>query len=798
MRTPDPLTADRVRFSCDLTALGVESSDDVAPALSMVGQAQALESLKTGLTISHPGFNIYITGPRGSGRFVAVREILKKQQIECPLARSYSYVHNFEDSDSPVLVVLPRGMGRRFAEAVDRLREALAEEIPALLGGEVMTRARTRIMSKYSRETQALFGSFEKKVAEKGFALAQGQTATGTIHIADIVPLLGGEAVPIDQLKERVVDHSITDTDLASMEKTQKDLRKELAKIVSSHRKLSDRYRELLLSSERKIVSEALAPVMADLRTGFQNTDKGIEPWLAGLTQELLNNLQLFRDGEARTEGKTEPRNPLESFLWFVRANLLWDPAADAAADSPPNCPVIEESFPTWRNLFGGIETSNDPPVPTFMDIRSGSLVRADGGYLVLYAQDVLSEARVYETLKRVLRKGELEIANREEGNSQGISLKPAPIPISVKVVLVGNDRMYSVLRRMDPDFSTIFKIKVELEDDMPFNDDTLRDFVTVAKRIIAENRLPKFTRGALESVVEEAVRLGGSRRLISTRFSSIADAMREAAHLAQSRNSKQVEREDQDLAIERRLARHAQKERQMLQMIRDGKLLIDVDGWQVGQINGLGYYSVGDAEFGLPARISATCSPGRTGLVNIEREAELSGSIHDKGVLLISGFLSSRFAQDKPLSLHANLAFEQSYGPVDGDSASMAELIALLSALSGIPIRQDFAVTGSMNQRGQVQPVGGVSEKTMGFFRACAIRGLTGTQGVLLPLQNVDELHLDREATDAVREGRFHVIPVTAVEEAIAVMTGRQPDDVLGAADRTLARYATIVRDYQ
>ncbi|HMS16166.1 MAG TPA: AAA family ATPase [Planctomycetota bacterium] len=798
MNLPQPLTYDRVRYQCDLTSLGLESSQDVQAAPSMIGQRLALDALKTGLTINSPGFNIYITGPRGSGRFVAVREILRQGQIQCPLARSYTYVHNFEESDQPILITLPRGMGKEFAKAIDSLRDALKEEVPALLGGDVMSNARRRLMEKYARETRTLFGSFEKKVTEKGFALAKGQTATGTIHIADIVPVLDGEAVPLEQLREGVVEHSIPKEDLAGLEKTQKSLRGDLEKIVGSHRKLSEKYRRLLMDSEKRKVGEALEPLFAGIIERFSKIDNDLEPWLMGMKKELLDNLPIFREGQEESEQKSEPQPSMDAFLWFVRANLLWDPIAETEPQTPASCPVIEEAFPTWRNLFGGIEGSNDPPIPTFMDICAGSMLRADGGFLVLYAQDVISEPRVYETLKRILRKGEIEIANRDEGQTSALSLKPTPLPINVKVILVGDDRMYTVLRRLDHDFSTIFKVKVELEEDMPLTPETLADFTTVLKRIITENGLPVFSRGAMESLVEEAVRLAGTRRLLSTKFSQLADAMREAAHLSLARGAPVVEREDQDAAIANRLARHGQKERHMLEMIRDGKLLIDVDGLQVGQINGLGYYSVGDAEFGLPARISATCCPGRAGLVNIEREADLSGSIHDKGILLVSGFLAARFGQDKPLSLQANLAFEQSYGAVDGDSASMAELLALLSALSSIPLRQDFAVTGSMNQRGQVQPVGGVSEKVMGFYRTCMMRGFTGNQGVIMPIQNVDELHLDHEATTAVKEGRFHVLGVDTVEQALAHMTGKDPTKVLAAADATLSRYWSIVRDFR
>ena len=795
MQVPTPLGFERVRYQPDLSSLGLKTSDDVTAAPAMIGQAKALQALQTGLNIPFPGFNVYLSGPRGSGRFAAVRELLRRGSARCGNPRSYAYVHNFKDGEHPYLVTLPPGKGRAFQKAVDHLRQCIKDEVPALLSSEIMTRSRKRMQDKYELETKALFGEFEERVTTKGFALAQGQTPTGTVHIADIVPVIEGEAVPMEHLKAGVTGHEVDEETVSSLEAERAALRAELTTLVTEHRKLTDRYRELMSESERRKLGEAIEPLFSAVRSNFASFDVDVAPWLGGLKAELLDSLEYFR--ESHDNPGQEREQNMAAFLWFVRANLLRDPKDEDSEEEQEGCTVVEEAFPTWRNLFGVVESSNDPPMPTFMDIRPGSLLNADGGFLVLYARDVVSDPAVYETLKRILRKGEIEITNDARSNSPAVSLKPEPLPVSVRVVLVGDGRTYSLLHRLDPDFSTIFKIKVELEEDMPLNDETLADYLTVLRRIIDENKLPPFDRAAMESLVEEGVRLAGSRKEISTRFSQIADCMREATFIATERGSKLVEREDQDKALDQRAMRHGQAERHMLEMVRDGKLLIDTDGLEIGQINGLGYYSVSDASFGLPARISATCSPGRQGVVNIEREADLSGRIHDKGVLLINGFLASRFAQTKPLSLHANLAFEQSYGPVDGDSASVAELLALLSALSGVPIRQDLAITGSLNQRGQVQPVGGVSEKTLGFFRTCQMSGLTGTQGVLLPAQTIDELQLDRPATKAIEEGQFHIYAISCIEEAIALMMTIDPEEVLEKADVTLTRYAEIVRDF-
>jgi len=790
----DPLPVDAVRYHADLSSLGVNTSDDLAPAPAIVGQGPALEALAVGLNVGARGYNVFLTGSKGTGRFAAVRQTIGLADLECPLSSSQTYVHDFKRQDRPLLITLPRGMGREFQAAVDELRSALGEEVPALLGSEVLTKSRQRLLDKFDRESKRLFAGFEERVGDAGFTLAQSETATGTIRMADIFPVIGGDPVPMEQLEADPAEAGVDEARLSEMQTQRSQFKGELASLVYKHRQLSSRYQGLVRDSERRKVDEAIEPLFNAVVEKFGPHDDDVATWIAGMREELSDNLDLFR-APPSSEDQSAPGPSMEGFLWFARTNLLWDPAQDE--DQSP-APVVEESWPTWRNIFGTIEAGGDPPLPTFVDVRAGALVRANGGFLVLYAADVLRERGVYDNLKRVIRKGELEISAQSDGHHPAIALKPAPIPLQVKVVLVGERHDYDMLHMADPHFPAIFKIKVEFDYDMPRTPNNERAFLSVLKRIIDSEKLPTFDAGALGALLEEAVRLAGHRDHVTTRFSNLANLMREAAHVAKIEGADTVTGEHQTTAISQRLARHDLLERKMLDMIKDAKVLIDVDGHQVGQINGLGYYDTDDAQFGMPARISATCSAGRSGVVNIEREADLSGRIHDKGVLILSGFLGSTFAQDKPLSLHAHVAFEQSYAMVDGDSASLAELLALLSSLSAIPLRQDVAVTGSLNQFGQVQPVGGVTEKTQGFFRACRIKGLTGTQGVMLPAVNVPDLHLATDVRDAVAEGRFSIWPATDVRGALEFMTGRSADEVLLACDQTLKRYAETVRDYK
>lgn len=788
----EPLSVDAVRFRVDPSVLGIDSSDDLSAADAIVGQGAALDALGTGLDIDAPGFNVYLAGSKGTGRFAAVRQMIGMCDLECEAPSSQSYMYDFTHPDRALLITLPPGMGREFQTAVDDLRAALADEIPALLGSDVMSKSRQRLLEKFERESKRLFSSFEGRIDQAGFAVAQSQTATGTVRMSEIFPIVEGDPVSMEQVEADLEEAGLDEAKFAEMQAQHRSFKGELGSLVSTHRTLGERYRGLVRDSETRKVGDAIDPLFAPLLERFDKHDANIVGWIAGLRDELLQNLELFRP--PAQEASPPPGPTMEGFLWFVRTNLLWDPAEE---DENNPSPVIEESWPTWRNLFGTVEAAGDPPIPTFMDIKPGALLRANGGFLVLYASEALRERGVYENLKRILRKGEIEIGPQQEGPHAPFALKPMPIPIKVKVVLVGERHSYDMLHAMDPDFASLFKVKVEFEDDMPRNGDNVGAFLAVLKRIIDREDLASFDAGALASLLEEGVRASGHRDHLTTRFSELADLMREANHVTRDRGGECVTRDDQEAALGRRLARHNLVERKMLEMIEDGKVLLQVQGSQVGQVNGLGYYDLDDAQFGLPARISATCAMGHRGVVNIEREADLSGRVHDKGVLILSGFLSSTFAQDKPLSLHANIAFEQSYAMVDGDSASLAELVSLLSALSGVPLRQDVAVTGSLNQHGQVQPVGGVTEKTQGFFRACKFRGLTGTQGVMLPASNVSDLHLDREICAAVEAGQFHLWPATDVRSALALMTGRSADEVLLACDATLKKYADTVRDY-
>jgi len=605
--------------------------------------------------------------------------------------------------------------------------------------------------------------------------------------------MVEGEPVPMEQPLATPPSTPLEENRQAALKEHYAAFKKELLGLVQRHQTLRTQFQEKLSDFHQHQVREALQPSFDEISGAFSSHDPKVEQFLTQTLNEILEYLHLFQTAVQENNPEQEQaRNSAESLLFTLRANLVTEPPPEGTGAQ--SCPIIEENYPTHRNLFGTIEAHGDGSAPTFMDIKGGSLLQANGGFLVIGARDLLADPKAYETLKRTLRKGDLEITPREDGPAAQIGLQPEPIPINVKVILVGEPSVYEILRMTDPDFRKIFKVKAEFDSSMRLTDETLNSYLSVVKRIQLADKLKRFDGGALEALLEEGVRRGGSRLRLTTHFKDIADLMREADQLA---DEEEVASRHVLQALKNQHLRHNLAERNLHQALKEGKILIDVAGSRVGQINGLAVYHIDDLAFGMPARISATTSMGRDGVVNIEREADLSGSIHDKGILILSGFLSQTFAQDKPLSLKANLAFEQSYVMIDGDSASLAELLAVLSSLARCPLRQDLAVTGSLNQFGEVQPVGGVNEKIEGFFSVCRIKGLQKGQGIIMPAQNISELNLSLDVTHEIETGRFAIYPVKHFKEALELLTGGQAEEILGTVNKRLEFFARTAASF-
>jgi ATP-dependent Lon protease len=570
------------------------------------------------------------------------------------------------------------------------------------------------------------------------------------------------------------------------------------------------------LASEMNYLEQEAASVLVDgvieeLKEKYSSTH--IAEYLEEVRHHVLDNLEPFKEREGEEEqvpaeagpGPRAERGERDPFRVYGVNVIL-------AHGEQETCPVIFETIPTYANLFGTVHRSYDTRGgwnSDFMDLRGGSLLRADGGFLVMYALDTLTETGVWRTLKRTLNHGKLEIQPVETFFPfSTAALKPEPIEVHAKIILIGDRDMYELLYDYEDDFKKIFKVRVEFDEEMKWDEEVLRQYGGRLRKLCDDEKLLPFDRTAVAAILEHGVRIAGRRGKITTRFFDLADLARESAYAARNNGTKVITAAHVKDALDAKIERHNLLESKIREMIEQNLLFIDTTGERVGQVNGLSVLEIGGYAFGKPVRITASAAMGKIGIINVERESNLSGRFHDKGVQIISGYIRRTFAQDKPLSLSASLCFEQSYSGVDGDSASSTEIYALLSALSGVPIRQEMAVTGSVNQQGDVQPIGGVNQKIEGFYDVCRLKGLTGTQGVLIPAENVDDLMLRDDVIEAVAKGQFHIYPVATIEQGIEILTGApagkrnasgkfEPESVFGKADARLSEMAMTMRDF-
>jgi ATP-dependent Lon protease len=638
----------------------------------------------------------------------------------------------------------------------------------------------------------------------------------GAVALPEIFPVLEGQMVPIEDISKMVHEGKLDAPLAEDIERKYEQFRQEFTVVYRKTLTLSRELASELSYLEQEAASVLVDGVIEELKEKYPGT--GVAEYLEEVRHHLLDNLDPFkeREGEGEHDGTPEipdglPKPP--GMLAERDPFRVYGVNVILAHDDEAASPVIFETTPTYANLFGTIQRAYDARggwTSDFMDLRAGSLLRADGGFLIMYSMEAISETGVWRALKRTLNHGRLEIQPLEMFYPFGGSaLKPEPIVINVKVLLIGDRELYEMLYHYEEDFRKIFKVRVEFDEEMTMSDGVIAEYAGRLRGLSEKESLSPFDRGAFAAMLEYGVRQAGRRNKVTARFVDIADLAREAHYAAAAANETIVRAAHVRAALASKMERHNLIETRIREMIEEGTLLVDVCGTCIGQVNGLSVLEIGGYSFGKPVRITATAALGKGGLINIERESNLSGRFHDKGVHIISGFLRSKFAQNKPLSLAASICFEQSYSGVDGDSASSTEVYALVSALSGIPLRQDIAVTGSMNQQGEIQAIGGVNEKIEGFFDVCKIKGLTGTQGVIMPHTNVEDLMLREEILDAVAGGKFHIWPVARIEEGIEILTGAvagkrsgdgifERDTVFSLIDARLDRMATTMKEFQ
>lgn len=782
---PHPeLESSQLRWYCPDDLIPAETTEGVEPIEGIIGQDRALKALKLGVELYSPGYNIFICGLSGTGKATTIKTILEKIQPRKVLTRDFCFVNNFEDPDRPRLLVFERGQGRRFQADMAEAMQMVLERIPGQFEEEEFLKKKQALIDEYNRLEAELFGAFEKQIEPDGFLL--GRVQEGQAVHPEILVKLGDKAVMVSDLAAAVAQQLIAKEDAERFAEKYREHKLALQDVFRRGLKLSREYQKKISDHERHVGEFLVLAVFKDLFEDY--TDEKTQAYLNAVMESILDNLEQFKTPSEEMTGV-----PTE-----YEVNLLLDNSATSC------CPVVIETVPTFRNIFGTIERKQDANGFFYTDftmIKSGSLLQADGGFLVLNAADALTEPGVWKNLQRVLLYRQMEIQSLEMFAQQSASaLKPESIDVNVKVILIGNNEIYGALSEYERDFKKIFKVKADFDYEMPNTDLAVKQYTALVRKLISDEGLKHFDKHAIASIVEYGARLVDSKKKLTTQFSEIADIVREANYWCQQNSNKYVTGEHVDKAIEEAYNRHALYEDKLQEMIDNEVILIDVDGERIGQINGLAVYGGERFSFGKPTRITATVSAGKAGIINIEREAKMSGSTHDKGMLILSGFVREQFAQERPLSLTASISFEQSYSGIDGDSASSTEVYALLSALSELPITQSVAVTGSINQKGDIQPIGGVNEKIEGFFEVCERRGLTGRQGVIIPRQNVDDLMLRARVVDAVVAGKFHVWAVDNVTQGIGLLTGvaagergsngRYPaDTVFGMVERRLER---------
>jgi lon-related putative ATP-dependent protease len=757
------LTPDQLRWTLDTSTLSFATTEELEPLDEILGQERGVDALRFGIGIRRPGYNILVTGAPGTGRMDAVRKVLAQVEQNGDIPGDLCYLNNFKNPEAPILIRLGPGLGAKLKKGMQGLVDELKKEVPKLFeSSEYLTR-KNEINEAYEKKTASFFMNLEKQVKEAGFALVTFQGRQG--QPPEVMPIVDGEPTPVLKLEQMVEKGRFPKDEFERIKAKHVEIKTEIDSIFLQIRTLQKEIQEKNRQADRLMFSNLAGDLIAPLKSDFNCAE--LDGYFQHMIDDMVENIAIFFNQERAPQ--MPAGDPFEQYT----VNVLVDNGEQAGP------PIIIEEYPTYRNLFGSIERIVDRSGvwrTDFSRIKAGSFVRANGGYLVLNLLDAIMEPGVWQSLKRALKSRKMEIQTYDPFYLfTTSSMKPEPIEMDIKVIVLADTYMYHLLQRYDEDVPKIFKVRADFDSTMDKTGEAVALFARFVRAQCAEHGLRPFDRLAVAALVEEAVRMGGRQEKMAATFPRLADLLTEADYFASQDGRNTVCGEDVNRAVSARIHRSSLIEEKIQDMIDRGSIMIDTDGARVGQINGLAVYSMGDMMFGKPSRITAATSMGKAGIINIEREAELSGSSHNKGVLILGGYLRKMFAQDKPLAVSASIAFEQSYSGVDGDSASSTEMYALLSSLSNVPIKQGIAVTGSVNQNGEVQAIGGVNHKIEGFFACCKAKGLTGEQGVIIPRANVADLMLKREVVEAVRQRQFHVWSVSNVQEGIELLTGKK-----------------------
>lgn len=788
-----------LRWRCDPDRLGFETTDDIPCCHDIIGQGRALDAIRLGLEIESPGYNIYVSGLTGTGKSTTIKRLLQSIQHDHKSLSDICYVYNFRAAELPRCLVLPAGKGSALKRRMADVLKMLRDYIPNALESDAFSERRKETVEAIAQKRAKLATELEEAIEKKGFKLLEVQYGPFTRPV--IAPVIEEKPVDMVQLATMVDQGKLPQADFDKIKADHDALTQQMEGFLKLTREMDRELRSALSNLETDIVSPIVDVCVKEIGDDFPYD--GIEAYLNELRRFAIENVDRF--GDDGGDSKRRERPSRDDRMVEFDVNVVVDNALST------DIPVIIETSPNFNNLFGAVERVPDGHGDfrtDFTMIRAGSLLRANGGFLVLSLTDVIVEPAVWPALKRALKNQKITIQGLDSLLFPITSLKPEPIKIDVKVVLIGDAESYQILYHYDEDFRKIFKVKAEFDSQMPNTEDNLGKYGQFIRSLLDKEGLRTFHKTAVAAVLEEGARMAGRQDKFTAKFSDIADVIREASYWANKIGSERVEAAHVAKAVEERVNRVNLIEEKINEMLTDGTILIDIDGSKVGQVNALAVYDLGDHSFGKPVRITVETSMGRTGIIDIERESEMSGRTYNKAALILEGFLRRTFAQEKPLTMSATVVFEQSYSDVDGDSASSTELYALLSSLAEVPIRQDIAVTGSVNQKGEVQPIGGVNEKIQGFYDVCRLKGLSGTQGVMIPKRNVVDLMLRLDVVKSIEDGKFHVYAVDTIAEGIELLTGTragerrsggafEKDTVLDLADRKLSRFAETMKEF-
>lgn len=759
MKSKNELSVKDLKMTCNPNVFKFETTAELEPIQTGIGQDRGIKALEFGIQVDVKGYNLYIEGPSGVGKTMYTKNYLNKIATKKKVPSDWCYIYNFDNPNEPIAVELPAGQGKEFKDSMDGFIKEIRKDIKKTFNTDDFEKEKALIKQEFEAKRSALLESLNNYASKYNFQVKSVQNG---IYM---MPIVDGKAIEEEEFEK--LDENI-----------KKDYEEKSVVVQEQIMNVIGQIKEIERQSDKKISEwqSNVALLTINVHINFLKSkykrNKKINKFLNDVKADVLKNIPVFLEDD--TKQTQPPQGPVQKKpdpCLNYRVNLFIDNSNREGA------PVIMDSNYSYHNIFGSLEYENyyGALKTDHTMLKPGLMQQANGGYIIFQAKDLLANGICYEALKKALRIKELSIENAADQRSSMVlvSLKPEPIPLNLKVILIGSASIYQALLAMDSDFRKLFKIKVEFEDDAPITTENLNKLAQIIHGFCNHENLPHLDKNAMARLVEYASKLAGSHSKVSTRFDNLIQIVGEAATWAKMSRSKVVTEQFISKTLEEQINRVKKYDSKYIEMIRDNSLLINTSGYEVGTLNGLTVMTIGDYTFGKPAKITVNTYTGKNGVVNIEREVEISGPSHSKGVLILTGYLGEMFAQDIPLCLTASICFEQLYNGVDGDSASSTELYGLLSSLSGIPINQSIAVTGSVNQKGQIQPIGGVNEKVEGYFQICKMRGLDGSHGVMIPIQNVDNLQLSDEIIDAVKNKLFHIYSVSTIEEGIEVLTG-------------------------